>query len=291
MQNFQNLKYIWIDGQIKKIEECSIDVLNHCMHYGTGAFEGIRVYNGKIFKAKEHFLRLFASANTMQMKLNYSIDQLIQATEEVLEKNQLKNAYVRPLAFRGNGSLRINAENQPSVMIAAWELQKYFHGDKEQKPGVHLGISNFKKPSSEFLPFNAKISGLYSLNHIMRVNSKECDDVIMLDWRDYVAECTTSNIFIVKNNCVYTPIADCFLNGITRKSVIEICHENQISCQETRLTIKDLIQADEIFITGTAIEIMPVLSINTEQQKKIFNPHENSITSKIQNLYNTLTQL
>lgn len=285
--NLKNLDFVWFNGEFKKTDEAVVSVLNHSLHYGGAAFEGIRAYNGKIFKIKEHFLRLFHSANTLGIKIQYSLEELCDIAYKTLEKNNLEDAYIRPFVFKSTDTLKINVKNfETSVIIAAWELKKYFQCDK--KKGISIGFSKFKKPSfSDFLPWSSKISGLYALNQISKNNCDESfDDVLVFDDRGFLTELTTSNIFLVKNNVLLTPIADCFLNGITRQTVIQIANENQIECRECRLTKDDLLDADEVFATGTAVEIVPIVAINN---LKFFNENELMMTNMMQELYKKKT--
>lgn len=287
--NLKNLKFVWLNGEFISAQDANVSVLNHSLHYGGAAFEGIRSYGGKIFALEDHILRLFHSANLLGIKVDHSIDEITKASYELLEKNDLKNAYIRPLVFKSSDSLRINLSNfKSNLMIAAWGLQDYLENGERKKHGINVGFSKFKRPSSsDYLPFSAKITGLYALNQISKNNCDECfDDVIIFDDRGFVTELTTSNLFIVKNGVLKTPIADCFLNGITRQTIIKIAHENQIECRESRITMDDLFEADEIFASGTAIEILPILSINNQ---KFFDIEKLIFVNKIKDLYKKKT--
>lgn len=257
----KNIKFIWVDGQIVNPADSHITILTHGLHYGSGVFEGIRAYNGNIFKMREHYERFYHSAHTINMNIKYSIDELCTATQKILEINNLKDAYIRPIAFQEADTLRLNAQCKTKVTIAAWPLKNYFAEGKIDQ-GIKVGFSHLKKPSQDFLPFNTKICGLYVLNQIAKnYYGHKFDDVIMLDWRGYITECSTSNLFMVKNNILLTPIADCFLNGITRQTIITLAKNLNIPCEEKYITPEELLGADEIFITGTAIEIMPIIAI------------------------------
>ncbi len=270
---------IWLNGEFIDWQDAKVHVLTHGLHYGSGAFEGIRSYNGKIFKAKEHFERLIKSASVLKMKINYSIDEMIEITTKLLELNDVPDSYIRPLVYKGAETTRLNGKCSDNLMIACWELKNYFDSEKFNQ-GISVTFSEFRKPSSKYMPNDVKISGLYSLNLIVKNSiDPQFDDAILLDDDGNITECTTSNIFIVKNGCLYTPEFSCFLNGITRQSVIDISRENGIDVIEKVISKDELRDADEIFITGTAVEIMPITKID----EKIF--HVGSITKKIIDLY------
>ena len=282
MNSFVGSTHIWKDGEIKEIESVGISIFTHALHYGSSVFEGIRSYNGAPFQMRAHYLRLFHSASIMDMQIKYTIEELEKATIDVLKKNNLENAYIRPIVYKGLGeSLRLNASVKTECAIAAWHLTDY-HKTGKSKEGIKLTFSKFARAQPECWPFSAKIGGLYAINQIARSNIGEYDDAIMLDWRGYIAECTTSNIFMVKNGQIFTPIADCFLNGITRQTVLKIAYELQVHCQEVRISKEDLMNADEVFITGTAVEIVPVSLIN--DTKFEIGP----ITSKLKEVYANL---
>jgi branched-chain amino acid aminotransferase len=272
--------FIWINGELIDWKNAKIHVLTHGLHYGSGAFEGIRSYNGKIFKAKEHFERLFRSAEVLKIDIQYSIEELIDISNNLLKTNNVPDAYIRPLIFKGPETTRLNGKCSDNIMIACWELKNYFDNEKFNQ-GIKVTFSDYIKPSKKYMPIDVKISGLYSMNLIVRnsIDSTKFDDAIMLDENNHVAECTTSNIFMVKDNILYTPIADCFLNGITRQTVINLAINHNIQIEEKKITKAEILQADEIFITGTAVEIMPITQIN----EKIFYTGE--VTKKIIKLY------
>lgn len=271
--------FIWMNGELLDWRNAKVHVLTHGLHYGSGAFEGIRSYNGKMFKAKEHFERLFKSAKVLKIEIRYSVDELIGISNDLLEKNNLSDTYVRPLIFKGPETTRLNGKCSDNIMIACWELKNYFDSEKFNE-GVRVVFSQYLKPSEKYIPTDVKISGLYSMHLIVRNSIPEgFDDAIMLDKNGFVTECTTSNIFIVKNGILYTPIADCFLNGITRQTIIEIARKNNIKCEEKKISKEELLNADGIFMTGTAIEITPI----TKVEDKIFPVDE--ITKKMIEFY------
>ncbi|MCK4945400.1 MAG: branched-chain amino acid aminotransferase [Alphaproteobacteria bacterium] len=261
---------IWIDGQLVDWADAKIHVLSHTLHYGSGVFEGERAYRGKIFKMQEHHERFHTSANMVDFEIPYSVQQINKAAEEVIRINNLTEAYVRPVAWHGPESLSVaSTANSVHVAIAAWKWTSYFEIKDGQVPGIRLMWSDYVRPAPNVGPVFAKangqyISGMLGKNKAMKGGY---DDAIMLDYRGYVAECTGANLFIVKGGVLITPIADCFLNGITRKTIIEIAHEKGIPFMEKHFYPDELVQADEVFITGTAVEVQPITEIGTQKYK------------------------
>jgi len=287
IKSFDNRSgYIWFDGKLVKWNKAKIHVLSHGLHYASCVFEGARIYNGKIFKLKEHTKRLFLSAKTLGFKLPYSENKINKACEQIIKKQKIKNGYLRPFAWRGSEMMAISAQYTTiHVAIATWEMSTYF--DKKKKfNGIKLQTSKWIRPPSKTAPTNAKAAGLYMIctlsKHIAEKNG--FDDSLMLDSNGYVAESTGANIFLVKNNKLYTPIADCFLNGITRQTVINLARKNNINVTEKRIYPKELFKADEIFLTGTAVEITPISQID----KKKFKVGE--ITQKLIDLFSNLVK-
>lgn len=272
--------FIWMNGELVDWRDAKVHVLTHGLHYGSGAFEGIRSYNGKMFKTKEHFERLFRSAEVLKIEIKYSIDELIKISNDLLKINQVPDAYIRPLIFKGPETIRLNGRCSDNIMIACWELKNYFDNEKFSH-GIRVTFSEYLKPSKKYMPIDVKISGLYSMNLLVKnsIDATKFDDAIMLDEFENIAECTTSNIFMVKNGILFTSIPDCFLNGITRQTVIEIARKNNIQFEEKKISKKEILNADEVFITGTAVEVMPITMIDD----KIFYVGE--ITKKIIDLY------
>ena len=270
IKSFDNRSgFIWFDGKLVKWNQAKIHVLSHGLHYASCVFEGARIYNGKIFKLNEHTKRLFLSARTLGFKLPYSENKINKACKQIIKKQKIKNGYLRPFAWRGSEMMAISAQNTTiHVAIATWEMSTYF--DKKKKfNGIKLQTSKWMRPPSETAPTNAKAAGLYMIctlsKHIAEKNG--FDDSLMLDSNGYVAESTGANIFLVKNNKLYTPVADCFLNGITRQTVIDLARKNNINVTEKRIYPKELFNADEIFLTGTAVEITPISQIDKKKFK------------------------
>jgi len=270
IKSFDNRSgFIWFDGKLVRWNQAKIHVLSHGLHYASCVFEGARIYNGKIFKLNEHTKRLFLSARTLGFKLPYTENKINKACKQIIKKQKIKNGYLRPFAWRGSEMMAISAQNTTiHVAIATWEMSTYF--DKKKKfNGIKLQTSKWMRPPSETAPTNAKAAGLYMIctlsKHIAEKNG--FDDSLMLDSNGYVAESTGANIFLVKNNKLYTPVADCFLNGITRQTVIDLARKNNINVTEKRIYPKELFNADEIFLTGTAVEITPISQIDKKKFK------------------------
>ena len=286
-KNFDNRPgYIWLDGRFIRWNKAKIHVLSHGLHYASCVFEGARIYNGKIFKLNEHTKRLFLSSKILGFKLPYTENVINKACEQIIKKQSIKNGYLRPFAWRGSEMMAISAQNTIiHVAIATWEMATYF--DKGKKfNGIKLQTSKWMRPLSNTAPTKAKAAGLYTIctmsKHIAEKNG--FDDSLMLDSKGQVAESTGANIFFVKNNKLYTPIADCFLNGITRKTVIQLAKKNNIKVIEKRISPKELLKADEIFLTGTAVEITPVSQIDSRK----FNVGK--ITEKLISLFSNLVE-
>ena len=285
--NFDNRPgYIWLDGKFIKWNKAKIHILSHGLHYGSCVFEGARIYNQKIFKLNEHTKRLFLSSKILGFKLPYTEKRINDACNQIIKKQNIKNGYLRPFAWRGSEMMAISAQNTTiHVAIATWEMPTYFDINKKFK-GIKLQTSKWMRPPSNTAPTQAKAAGLYMICTLSKHTAEKngFDDSLMLDSRGYVAESTGANIFYVKKNKLYTPIADCFLNGITRKTVIQIAKRNNIKVIEKRILPKELLKADEIFLTGTAVEITPVSQIDSKK----FSVGE--VTKKLLSLFSSLVK-
>jgi branched-chain amino acid aminotransferase len=259
--------FIWFDGEILPWRDAKIHVITHGLHYGSAVFEGERAYNGKIFKSRQHTERLIRSANLIDMKFPYSVDEIESAKQLVLEKNGFTDAYLRPVAWRGSEQMGIGARlTKTHVAIAAWLWPSYFSAE-QRETGISLMTSKWRKPSPETAPITSKAAGLYMINTMSKHAAEDAGftDALMLDYRDYPVEATGANLFIVKNGIVKTPKADCFLNGITRLTIIDLCHEHDIPVIEDHITMDELRAADEVFITGTAAEVTAIGKIDKTQ--------------------------
>jgi len=278
--------YVWFNGSIVKWEEAKVHVFVHGLHYGTGVFEGIRGYfdNGimKIFRLEDHMKRLIRSAKIIYMDIPYSVEKLIDATKELVRVNKFNtDIYIRPIAFRGLGSFGLRALNPTDVAIIAVEFGKYL------KPtGIRCKITSWRKPSPDSIPVGAKATGMYLLSHLAALDAHMSgyDEAILLDSEGYIAEGAGENIFIVKNRELITPpVYDAILEGITRDTVIRLAKEVLgLNVVERRIRREELYTCDEVFFTGTAAEVTPIVEIDG---RTIGNGGVGEITKNIMNLY------
>ncbi len=255
---------IWIDGKILPWREANIHILTHGLHYASAVFEGERCYSGNIFKSTEHSQRLIRSADLIDMKMSMTVEQINQAKEEILAANKLTDAYLRPVAWRGSEQMGISAQaTLTHVAIACWEWPSYFSPEMREK-GISLQTAKWRAPMPDTAPTASKASCLYA-THTMAKHAAEANgytDALMLDYRGLVAEATGANLFMIKDGAIKTPIPDCFLNGLTRQTVIELAKELGFQIDETRIKPEELAQADEVFLTGTAAEVTAVGKID-----------------------------
>ena len=251
---------IWMDGALVPWREANVHILTHAMHYASSVFEGERCYNGRIFKSREHSERLKISANLIDFEIPWTIDEIEAAKEEVLKANGLTDAYVRALAWRGSGEdMGLSSRRNPvSMAVAAWAWGNYY-GDAKMK-GAKLDIAKWRRPDPATAPFQAKAAGLYMIATMSKheAEAKGCSDAMMMDYRGYVAEATGANIFFVKDGEVHTPLADCFLNGLTRQTVIGMLKDRQVKVHERHILPGELEQFQQCWLTGTAAEVTPV---------------------------------
>ena len=251
---------IWMDGKIIDWRRANVHILTHAMHYASSVFEGERCYNGTIFKSRAHSERLRKSAEWLDFEIPYTVDEIEAAKYEMLKANGWTDAYVRALAWRGAGpDMGVSAARNPvHLAIAGWEWGNYY-GDAKFK-GAKLDISKWKRPSPETIPVHAKAAGLYMICTMSKhaAEAKGCSDSLFMDYRGYVAEATGANIFFVKEGEVHTPDADCFLNGLTRQTVIGMLKDKQIKVHERRIMPEELESFEQCWLTGTAAEVTPV---------------------------------
>lgn len=251
---------IWMDGQLIDWRAANVHILTHALHYASSVFEGERAYNGKIFKSRAHSERLHASAGMVDFEIPWTVDQIEEAKAQVLEVNGLTDAYVRAVAWRGAGEDMgvASARNPVRLAIATWEWGAYY-GDAKMK-GAKLDISKWKRPSPETIPVHAKAAGLYMICTMSKhaAEAKGCSDALFMDYRGYVAEATGANIFFVKDGEVHTPLADCFLDGITRQTVIGMLKDRQITVHERHIMPDEMEGFEQCWLTGTAAEVTPV---------------------------------
>ena len=282
-KSFDNREgWIWMNGSFIPWKEATNHVINQGLHYASAVFEGERAYNGKIFKLNEHTERLFKSAEIMGIEIPFSREQIDNAKNDLLQKMNLKNCYVRPIVWRGSNQMGLSTLNADiNVAIAVWDdWHSYFKIEKRLE-GLKLITSPWKRPSPETAPCNAKASGPYIICTMSKefAEKKGYDDALMLDYRNYVAEGTGANIFFIKGNDIYTPIADCFLNGITRQTVIEMVKKQGLNLVEKHILPNEIKNYDEALLTGTAAEITPIKSIDDIN----YNTGKNTISYKLMN--------
>ncbi len=255
--------FIWMNGEMSPWAETKIHVLTHGLHYGSCVFEGERAYGGSIFKLREHTERLFYSAGELGFKIPYTIEEIDRACQETLEANGLRDGYLRPVAWRGSEMMGVSAQNNRiNVAIAAWEWPSYFNPEERLK-GIRLDMAKYRRPSPETAPCHAKAAGLYMICTLSKheAESKGYADAMMLDWRGHVAEATGANMFFVDGNTLHTPTPDCFLDGITRRTVIDLARARGLDIVERTILPEELEGFSECFITGTAAEVTPVSEI------------------------------
>jgi branched-chain amino acid aminotransferase len=254
---------IWYDGKLVPWKDAKLHVLSHGLHYASCVFEGERAYGGEIFKGTEHSERLHESARWLDFEIPYSVAEIDAAKRLVLEKNGQRDAYVRPVAWRGSEMMAVSAQNTTiHLAIGTWEWPSYFDPAQRLK-GIRLDLAEYRRPDPKTAPCLAKAAGLYMICTVSkhRAEKRGYADAMMLDWEGRVAECTGANIFFIKDGKIHTPIADCFLAGITRATAIAIARRHGIEVIERRIMPEELSGFSECFITGTAAEVTAVSQI------------------------------
>jgi len=285
-----DLKYIWKNGSYEKWDESSVHILSHTVHYGTGVFEGVRAYETEkgaaIFRLEDHTKRLFEAAKKINIEVPYSQDELNRVQKDIFIKNDLSEGYLRPIVFMGSESLGLRATDlSVNVAIAAWEWPSYMSPEAKKN-----GISIIKSPFEQYSnPIHSgyKIIGTY-INSTMALHdaiSKGADEALLLDKNGYISEGSGENIFSIKENILSTPKIDHCLNGITRQSVIKIALDLGLKVEEKDITYEELIQSDEVFFSGTAVEITPISKID---DVIIGSGSIGPVTEKLQNLYSDI---
>ena len=261
---------IWYNNELVDWQEVKLHVLSHGLHYGSFVFEGLRVYDEKIFKLEEHTDRFFYSAKRMDIKIPYSKDEINQATKKIVSVQNVQNGYIRPFAWRGSEMMAVSAQNTKiHVAIATWEWGTYFD-PKLKLEGIKLNISKWRRPAPNTIPWDTKASGLYMICTLSKHEAERqgCSDSLMLDHEGNVAEATGANIFFKdKNGDLHTPIPDSFLDGITRRTAIEIAKSKNINVNERKISPDELSNFVGCFLTGTAAEITPVSKISNHEYK------------------------
>jgi len=253
--------FIWMDGDLVEWRSAKVHLLTHALHYGSAVFEGERAYGGRIFKSEQHSQRLLDSGKAMDIPIPYTVDEIEQAKAATLHANNMNDdAYIRVLCWRGSGlDMGVaSARNPVHMAVATWAWGAYY-GDAKYN-GAKLDISKWKRPSPETIPCHAKASGLYMICTMSKhaAEAKGCSDSLMMDYRGYVAEATGANVFFVRDGAVHTPTPDCFLNGITRQTVIGLLRDKGIEVIERHIMPDELESFEQCWLTGTAAEVTPV---------------------------------
>ena len=259
--------FIWMNGAMVPWREARVHVLTHALHYASCVFEGERVYDGRIFKLREHTLRLADSARKLGFELPHDIATLEQACQQVVAANGIGDGYVRPLAWRGPEMMGVSAQNcRINVAIAAWTWPAYFTPEARLK-GIRMTRAIYDRPAPNTAPTQSKAAGLYMICTLSKheAEAKGYDDALMLDYRGYLAEGTGANLFLVIGGKLHTPLPDCFLDGITRQTVIGLAQSRGIEVIERHIKPEELSDADEVFLTGTAVEVTPVREIDAHR--------------------------
>ncbi len=255
--------FIWFDGDLIPWRDAKIHVLNHGLHYASCVFEGERIYDGKVFKLAEHSRRLIESARLLGMKLPYSAAEVGEATDRTVAANNMANGYARPVVWRGSEMMAVAAQAARIHMaIAVWQWPSYWSPEARMQ-GIRLDISEWRRPHPQTAPTQAKASGLYMIGTLSKHTAEAAgyDDSLLLDWRGQIAEASGANIFFVFDGEVHTPIPDCFLNGITRQTVMDLVRARGLKLVERAIMPEEMAQADECFLTGSAAELTPVREI------------------------------
>ena len=265
MMNFDNQDgNIWYNGALVPWRDTKLHVLTHGLHYASCVFEGERVYNGEVFKLREHTQRLIDSGKELGFTIPYSLEELEQATRDTVASQGLADAYVRPVAWRGSEMMGVSAQQTKiNVAIAVWEWPSYFSPEARMR-GIRLTTSKWRRPAPDTAPVHAKAAGLYMICTLSKhaAEAKGYDDALMLDYRGQIAESTGANIFLIQDGKIHTPTPDCFLNGITRQTVIGIAKKHGYEVIERAIMPEELADTSEVFVTGTAAEVTPVGEID-----------------------------
>ncbi len=252
--------WIWLDGKLVPWREANVHVLTHALHYASSVFEGQRVYGGEVFKLSEHSARLRRSASLLGFELPWSVEEIDAACREVVRANNMTDGYMRPLAWRGSEQMGVAAQRtKPHMAIAAWGWGAYF-GEEAIRRGLRLDISAWRRPAPYTAPTASKASGLYMICTLAKhaASDKGYDDALMFDWRGQVAEATGANAFFVRDGALHTPTPDCFLDGITRRTVIDLARRRGIEVIERAIWPEELESFEQFFLTGSAAEVTPV---------------------------------
>lgn len=283
--------FIWLDGELTAWRDARVHVLTHALHYGSSVFEGQRAYNGQIFKLNEHSERLRKSASLLGFELPWSVEAINAACIEVLKANKFTDAYMRPVAWRGSESMGVApGKTQPHLAIAAWEWGKYYE-PRDSANGIRLDIAPWRRPAPYTAPTESKAAGLYMICTLSKQHAEQrgFNDALMLDWRGRVAEATGANVFFVRNGELHTPVPDCFLDGITRRTVMDLAQRRGIAVSERPIWPEELDSFEQMFLTGTAVEVTPVQSVGPwrfavgDLTRQLAKDYEELVTGRIPN--------
>ncbi len=261
--------WIWYNGEMVPWRDAKLHVLTHALHYGSAVFEGERAYNGVIFKLTEHTERLHNSAAILDFKIPYSVAEIDEASRQTLAANKLIDGYVRPIAWRGSEMMGVSAQhNRINVAIAAWEWPSYFSPEARME-GIRLAWAKYRRPDPATAPSKSKATGLYMICTISKHQAERDGyaDAMMLDWRGRIAETTGANVFLVQDGVIHTPDPDCFLDGITRRTVIGLAKKRGYQVVERAIMPDELKKTQEVFICGTAAEVTPIKEISGQMFK------------------------
>jgi len=284
--------WIWFDGKLVPWREANVHVLSHALHYGSSVFEGQRAYNGEIFKLTEHSERLHKSARLLGFEIPWSVAEIDAACKEVLKANNLVDAYMRPVAWRGSEQMGVTAgKAPPRVAISAWEWGKYFDPALAAK-GLRLDIAPWRRPAPYTAPVHSKAAGLYMICTLSRqqAEGRGYDDALMLDWRGQVAEGTGANVFFFKDGALHTPTPDCFLDGITRRTVMDLARRRGVEVIERAIWPEELEGFEQMFITGSAAEVTFVGSVGPwnfeigDMSRQLAKDYDDLVNGRISNV-------
>lgn len=280
--------HIWMNGEMVPWTDAKVHVLTHGLHYASAVFEGERAYGGEIFKLTEHTERLHTSAEILGFEIPYTVQEIDDACITLLNKQGFKDAYVRPIAWRGSEMMGVSAQaNKINLAIAIWQWPSYFDPAEKLK-GIRLDIAEYRRPDPRTAPSRSKAAGLYMICTISKhaAEDKGYADALMMDWRGQVAEATGANVFFVKDGEIHTPTPDCFLDGITRRTVIELAQARGINVIERVIMPEEMAGFEQCFLTGTAAEVTPVSEIGDDRfvvgdiAKQLMEDYTNLVNSK-----------
>jgi branched-chain amino acid aminotransferase len=283
--------FIWFDGELTPWRDARVHVLTHALHYASSVFEGQRAYNGVVFKLTEHSERLRRSAELLGFELPWSVEQIDAACSEVLKANNFVDAYMRPVAWRGSESMGVApGRTKPHLAIAAWEWAKYYD-PRQSANGIRMEIAPWRRPAPYTAPTASKAAGLYMICTLSKQHAEQngYNDALMFDWRGRVAEATGANVFFVKDGALHTPTPDCFLDGITRRTIMDLATRRGVEVHERPIWPEELEGFQQMFLTGTAVEVTPVQSVGPwnfevgELTRQLSKDYEDLVNGRIPN--------